>query len=48
MRAQAAQLGRRLAEPRRFLHPDRKLLVGESGVPLEEFLTRPVEHWLRR
>jgi hypothetical protein len=28
--------------------PDRKLLVGEGGVPLEEFLARPVEHWLRR
>lgn len=24
----------------------RKLLVGGDGVPLEEFLTRPVEHWL--
>jgi predicted AAA+ superfamily ATPase len=27
--------------------PQRMLLVGADGVPLEEFLTRPVEHWLR-
>lgn len=26
--------------------PRRTLLVGTSGVPLEEFLGRPVEHWL--
>ena len=24
----------------------RLLLVGGDGVPLEEFLSRPVEHWL--
>jgi hypothetical protein len=29
-------------------HPDRKLLVGGDGIPLESFLERPVEHWLRR
>lgn len=29
-------------------HPDRKLLVGADGIALDEFLTRPVEHWLRR
>jgi hypothetical protein len=23
------------------------LLVGEDGIPLEEFLTKPVETWLR-
>jgi len=28
--------------------PDRKLLVGGDGIPLESFLERPVEHWLRR
>lgn len=26
--------------------PARTLLVGGDGIPLEEFLTRPVEHWL--
>ena len=26
----------------------RKLLVGGDGIPLEEFLSRPVEHWVRR
>ena len=29
-------------------HPDRKLLVGADGIPLESFLERPVEHWVRR
>jgi hypothetical protein len=27
--------------------PQRKLLVGGDGIPLEDFLSRPVEHWLR-
>ena len=27
--------------------PRRKLLVGGDGIALEEFLARPVEHWLR-
>jgi predicted AAA+ superfamily ATPase len=27
--------------------PKRTLLVGADGVPLDEFLTRPVEHWLQ-
>ncbi len=27
--------------------PDRALLVGSGGIPLEEFLLRPVEHWVR-
>ena len=27
-------------------HPDRKLLVGGDGIPLEEFLLKPVEHWV--
>jgi hypothetical protein len=28
-------------------HPDRKLLVGADGIPLDSFLERPVERWLR-
>jgi predicted AAA+ superfamily ATPase len=28
--------------------PKRKLLVGGDGIPVEEFLARPVEHWLSR
>ena len=27
--------------------PDRKLLVGADGVPIEEFLSRPVGEWVR-
>jgi predicted AAA+ superfamily ATPase len=27
--------------------PKRKLLVGSDGSPLEEFFSRPAEHWLR-
>jgi len=27
--------------------PTRSLLVGRDGIPLEEFLTKPVEHWVR-
>ena len=27
--------------------PTRTLLVGGNGIPLDEFLTRSVEHWLR-
>jgi hypothetical protein len=27
--------------------PQRTLLVGGNGIPLDEFLRRPVEHWLR-
>jgi hypothetical protein len=26
--------------------PKRQLLVGGQGVPLDEFLSKPVEHWL--
>jgi hypothetical protein len=26
--------------------PTRKLLVGGDGIPVEEFLARPVESWL--
>jgi uncharacterized protein len=31
----------------RTFKPTRTLLVGGSGVPLDEFLEQPVEHWLR-
>jgi hypothetical protein len=27
--------------------PTRKLLVGGDGIPLDEFLSKPVEHWVR-
>ncbi|MBI2822949.1 MAG: ATP-binding protein [Acidobacteria bacterium] len=27
--------------------PTRKLLIGGDGIPLEEFLSRPVEHWVK-
>ena len=27
--------------------PTRTLLVGGDGISLEEFLTKPVEHWLQ-
>jgi hypothetical protein len=27
-------------------HPRRVLLVGADGIPIEEFLSQPVEHWL--
>ena len=27
--------------------PGRKLLVGGDGIRLEQFLSRPVEHWVR-
>jgi predicted AAA+ superfamily ATPase len=29
-------------------HPKRKLLVGGDGIPLEEFLSRPVQYWVRQ
>ena len=28
-------------------NPGRRLLVGGGGVPVEEFLARPVEHWIK-
>ena len=31
---------------RKKFSPDRQLLVGEGGIPLEEFLGRPAEHWV--
>ena len=27
--------------------PNKKLLVGGSGIPVEEFLSKPVQHWMR-
>jgi len=24
----------------------RQLLVGSTGIPVEEFLTKPIEHWI--
>ena len=29
-------------------NPTRQLLVGEDGIPLEEFLLKPVGHWVSR
>ena len=29
-------------------HPKRQLLVGGDGIPLEEFLSRPVQYWVRK
>jgi hypothetical protein len=26
--------------------PKRQLLIGQEGIPLEEFLTAPVDRWL--
>ncbi len=26
--------------------PKRTLLVGADGIPVEEFLSKPVEHWV--
>ena len=31
----------------RAFKPKRTLLVGGDGISLEEFLTKPVEHWLQ-
>jgi uncharacterized protein len=28
--------------------PKRSLLVGGDGIPVGEFLARPVEHWIAR
>ncbi len=30
-----------------LFRPRRTLLVGAHGIPLEEFLLQPAEHWLR-
>jgi hypothetical protein len=36
-----------MAEFERAFRPQRKLLVGGDGMPLEEFLSRPAGDWLR-
>jgi hypothetical protein len=28
--------------------PTRKLLVGQGGIPVDEFLAEPVAHWVGR
>ena len=43
-RAASAQPG--LAAFTEAFKPQRKLLVGGDGIPVEEFLTQPVEHWV--
>ena len=30
----------------RAYHPTRKLLLGEGGILIEDFLSRPVRHWI--
>ena len=29
-----------------LFHPKRSLLIGSDGIAIEEFLSRPVEHWI--
>ncbi len=36
-----------MAEFDKRFHPMRKLLVGGDGIPIDEFLDKPVLHWLR-
>jgi hypothetical protein len=43
-RVRAAQPG--LAQFSEVFAPTRALLVGGDGIGVEEFLERPVEHWL--
>ena len=31
----------------RFHHPQRKLLVGPGGIPLDEFLSTPPAQWFK-
>jgi hypothetical protein len=45
-RARNVQAG--LAAFAEAYRPKRKLLVGGDGIPLEEFLSRPVQHWVRK
>ena len=42
-RSRTAQTG--LAAFADAFKPKRKLLIGGDGIPLAEFLARPVEHW---
>ena len=43
-RARGARSG--LAAFEKQFAPDRTLLVGGDGIPIEEFLTHPVDHWV--
>jgi predicted AAA+ superfamily ATPase len=45
-RARNVQAG--LAAFAEAYRPKRRLLVGGDGIPLEEFLSRPVQHWVRK
>ncbi len=36
-----------MAEFEQRFHPTRKLLVGDDGIPIGDFLTKPVLHWAR-
>ena len=38
-------ISRGLDEFERRFHPHRSLVVGDGGVPLNEFLTVPAHHW---
>ena len=42
-RPQSETLARRLAEPRRFI----QAFVGGDGIPVQDFLLQPVEHWVK-
>jgi hypothetical protein len=44
-RAHAAQPG--LAAFAEAFKPRRQLLIGGDGIALEEFLSHPVEHWIK-
>ena len=44
-RAYEAQPG--LAAFAEAFKPQRRLLVGGDGIALEEFLSHPVEHWIK-
>jgi predicted AAA+ superfamily ATPase len=43
----AAQAHPGTAAFREAFHPQRSLLVGGDGIQLEEFLTKPVAHWVK-
>ena len=47
-RARARYLQPGLAAFAEAYRPKRKLLVGGDGIPLEEFLSRPVQYWVRK
>jgi predicted AAA+ superfamily ATPase len=45
--ARAPQVHRGIAAFTAAFKPRRTLLVGGDGIPIEEFLARPVEHWVQ-